>query len=57
MSLGGSVWSDNPANRFVIVNGQIVHEGETAAPGVTVERIAPKAVVLRWRTLRVELAL
>lgn len=57
MSLGGSVWSDSALSRFVIVNGQVVREGETAAPGVVVENIGPKSVQLRWRELRIELAL
>jgi len=57
LSLGGSVWSDSPGNRFVIANGQVVREGEGAAPGVTVERIEPRAVIVRWRDLRVELPL
>lgn len=52
--LGGSIWSTSAADRFVIFNGQLVHEGENAAPGVTVERIGPKTVWLRWRELRVE---
>jgi general secretion pathway protein B len=55
--ISGSIWSDNPASRFVIVNGQVVREGEAAAAGVTVERIGPKAAVLRWRGLRVEVPL
>ena len=55
--LGGSIWSDSALSRFVIVNGQVVREGEAAAPGVVVERIGPKAVWLRWRDLRVELPL
>ena len=54
MSFGGSIWSDSAANRFVIVNGQVVREGEQAAPGVTLERIGPKAAILRWRDLRIE---
>ncbi len=57
MSLGGSVWSDSALSRFVIVNGQVVREGETAAPGVVVESIGPKSVRLRWRDMRIELAL
>lgn len=57
MVIGGSVWSDNAASRFVIVNGQVIREGETAAPGVTLERIAPKAATLRWRDLRIEMPL
>lgn len=55
--LGGSVWSESVANRFVIVNGQLLHEGEAAAPGLIVERIGPKTVVLRWRERRVEVPL
>ncbi len=55
--MGGSIWSDNALSRFVIVNGQVVREGETAAPGVVVERIEPKAVLLRWRELRLEVPL
>ncbi|MDO9071753.1 MAG: general secretion pathway protein GspB [Rubrivivax sp.] len=55
--MGGSIWSDSALSRFVIVNGQVVREGETAAPGVVVERIGPKAVWLRWRDLRLEVPL
>jgi hypothetical protein len=36
----------------VILGGQVVREGETTADGVLVERITPKAVVLRWRDQR-----
>lgn len=57
MALGGSIWSESAAQRFVIVNGQIVHEGEAAAPGVRVERILPRTLVVQWRELRIELPL
>lgn len=57
LTVGGSIWSDSAAQRFVIINGQVVHEGESAAPGVTVERIGPRAAVLRWRELRIEVPL
>ncbi len=57
LAIGGSIWSDSALGRFVIVNGQVVREGESAAPGVVVERIEPKAVLLRWRDLRLELPL
>jgi general secretion pathway protein B len=55
--VGGSVWSDNAASRFVILNGLLLHEGESVAPGVVVERIGPKTAWLRWRELRLELPL
>lgn len=54
LSMGGSVWSESALSRFVIVNGQVVREGDTAAPGVVVDRIGPKSVLLRWRELRLE---
>jgi general secretion pathway protein B len=55
--LSGSIWSDNAASRFVMINGQVVREGDTAAPGVVLERIQPKSAVLRWREMRIELPL
>jgi general secretion pathway protein B len=55
--LGGAIWSDNVSSRFVIVNGQVLREGDTAAPGVVLERIGPKAVFVRWRDWRIELPL
>jgi len=55
LSIGGSIYSDSASSRFVMINGQVVREGEAAAPGVTVERIGPKSAVLRWKDRRVEL--
>ena len=55
--VGGSVWSDSAASRFVILDGQVLREGESVAPGLVLERIQPKAVLLRWREMRVEIAL
>ena len=57
LALGGSIWSESAANRFVIVNGVVVREGEAAAPGVTLERIGPRGAVLRWREVRFEVPL
>jgi general secretion pathway protein B len=55
MLIGGAIYSDQPGSRFVVINGLVVREGETAAPGVTLERIGPKSAVIRWRELRIEL--
>lgn len=57
LSVGGSVWSDSAASRFVILNGQVLREGQAVSPGLTLERIQPRAVQLRWRGLLVELPL
>jgi general secretion pathway protein B len=55
MLIGGAIYSDQPASRFVVINGLVVREGETAAPGVTLERIGPKSAIVRWREMRIEL--
>ena len=55
LSVGGSVWSDSPASRFVIINGLVLREGESLAPGLVLERLQPKAAWLRWRGMLVEL--
>jgi general secretion pathway protein B len=57
LAMGGAIWSDNVASRFLIVNGQVLREGDTAAPGVVLERIGPKAAFLRWRDWRIEVPL
>jgi general secretion pathway protein B len=57
LAVSGSVWSDTPASRFVLINGQVVHEGESAGPGVTLEHIGPRTALVRWRGLRIELPL
>lgn len=54
LSIGGAIYSDQPAARMLLVGGQLLHEGDTAAPGVTLERIGPRSAVLRWRELRYE---
>lgn len=53
--VGGSVYSPRPASRMVILNGQVFHEGDTLAAGLTLEQIRPKAAVLSLRGQRFEL--
>lgn len=56
LSIGGAIYSDQPAARMLLVGGQLLHEGDAAAPGVTLERIGPHSAVLRWRELRYEVS-
>ena len=44
--VNGSVYSRSPADRFLIINGQIVHESDSVAPDVVLERIGPRSAVL-----------
>jgi len=61
-SLGGSValglpalkldlhvYAQEPAQRFVFINGKRYHEGEVMAEGPTVEAINTQGAVLAWR--------
>jgi general secretion pathway protein B len=54
---GGSVWSDTAASRFVILDGQVLREGDAVAAGLVLERIERKAAVLRWKEQRLEVPL
>lgn len=47
--LSGSVYSINPGQRMLIINGQVFHEGSSPAADVTLERIGPQAAVLNFR--------
>jgi len=52
LSIGGSIYSEDPASRFLIINGQVVHEGHPVAPGLVLEQIRLKAAVLRFKGQR-----
>ena len=54
--LGGGVYSANPAQRMLIVNGQVFSEGSEVAPGVTLEEMKPRTVVLRFHGARYTVA-
>ena len=50
--ISAGVYSDNPAQRLLIVNGQAVAEGAAPAPGVLLEQIRPRTAVLKYRGYR-----
>ncbi|MDZ4144403.1 MAG: general secretion pathway protein GspB [Burkholderiales bacterium] len=52
LAVSGATYSETPAHRMVIINGQVVREGEEPAPGVVLERIQLKSAILRYRGLR-----
>jgi general secretion pathway protein B len=43
------MYSPVRANRLLIVNGQVAHEGDTVAPGVVLEQLRVKNAVLSFR--------
>lgn len=48
----GGVYSANPAQRMLIVNGQVFSEGSQPAPGVMLEQIRPNTAVLSFSGTR-----
>ena len=56
LAIGGAIYSENAASRMLIVGGQLLHEGDTAGPGVTLEQIKPRSAILRWKQLRYEVS-
>lgn len=56
LAIGGSMYSENPANRMLIVNGQLFHENDKPAADVTLEQIRLKSAVLRYKGYRFELS-
>jgi general secretion pathway protein B len=53
--LTGLVHSPNPAQRMLILDGQLVREGDQPAPGLLLEEIRPQAAVFSFRGQRFSL--
>lgn len=52
IATSGAMYSDTPANRMLIVNGQLLHEGDKIAPELLLERIELKSAVLAYKGQR-----
>lgn len=52
MNFGGAMHSDNPANRMLIINGQLFHEGDTVSPDLVLQEIQLKSATFRYRGYR-----
>jgi general secretion pathway protein B len=56
LSIGGSSYSENPASRLLIVNGQVFREGDRLHPDLVLERIDLKSAVLRFKDIRYQVS-
>jgi len=56
LAVDGSIYSEQHAQRILIIGGQLFHEGDAVAPGLVLERIEPKSAVFGWREWRYEVA-
>ncbi|WP_426144438.1 general secretion pathway protein GspB [Polaromonas sp. DSR2-3-2] len=52
----GSVYSNNPDKRLLLVNNQVLPQGSLAAPGVTLEQIQAKSSVFSYQGTRFRVA-
>ena len=52
IAVSGSSYSANPAHRILIVNDQMVKEGQELAPGLTLEAIGPHSAIFNQRGTR-----
>lgn len=50
--ISGSTYSDTPAYRMVIINGQVFHEGDKIAADMVLQQIKPSAMVLDYKGQR-----
>ncbi len=55
LKLVGAIHSTRAAERLLIVDGQVVREGDSVAPGVLLELIRPRSAIFRVGLQRVEL--
>ena len=49
LALGGSVYSDDPRSRLVVINGEVLHEGARLGNELVLEQIRPRELVLRFK--------
>ncbi|TDP80743.1 general secretion pathway protein B [Aquabacterium commune] len=56
LSIGGAMHSDVPANRMLVLNGSVFHEGDQPAPGLVLEEIKLKSAVFRFKDHRYSVA-
>jgi general secretion pathway protein B len=49
---GGYIYSQNPADRLLLVDKTLRREGEEVAPGLVLERLLPTAAVMNYKGYR-----
>jgi general secretion pathway protein B len=56
VTFGGYMYSANPADRLLLVDKTLRHEGEEVGPGLVLEKLLPKAAVMNFRGIRYRVA-
>lgn len=55
LTMGGAMYSDSPASRMVIVNGQVLHEGDKLSADLSLLKIQLKSAVFAYKGYRYEI--
>ncbi|MFA9219474.1 MAG: general secretion pathway protein GspB [Sphingomonadaceae bacterium] len=52
ITVGGYIYSKNPADRLLLIDKVLRHEGEEVAPGLLLEKLQPKAAIFNYKGYR-----
>ncbi|WP_295993439.1 general secretion pathway protein GspB [Rugamonas sp.] len=52
VTVGGYIYSRNPADRLLVIDKVLRHEGEELAPGFVLEKLQPKAAIFNYKGYR-----
>lgn len=52
VAISGYIYSSNRAERSLLINNQLLREGDSVAPGLILEKMLPGAVVLNYQGYR-----
>jgi len=52
VTVGGYIYSPNPADRLLLIDKVLRHEGEEVAPGLVLEKLQPREAVFSFRGYR-----
>ncbi len=52
VAVGGYIYSKNPADRLLLIDKVLRHEGEEVAPGLLLEKLLPKSAVFNYKGYR-----
>jgi general secretion pathway protein B len=56
VAFGGYIYSPNPADRLLLIDKTLRHEGEEVAPGLVLEKLLPTTAVMNYRGNRYRVA-
>ena len=52
VTVGGYIYSRNPADRLLLIDKVLRHEGEEVAPGLLLEKLLPREAVFSFKGYR-----